>query len=116
MDDYIITIHSRRISPETLEGLLAAELAQDSNISLEIRRSRALDPTVLIALIGLVGTGVGALVTGLLNIAAKDGESKIVLQGQTGRRVEIPANTPTDRLAEYIELAKQLDVDRIEII
>ncbi len=114
MEDYI-TIHSKQQEPEALEVLLTSELAQDADIRLEIRRSRALETAVLIAIVGSVGAAVGALISGLLKITAQKGESKIVIQGRSGRKVEVPANTPDDKLAEYVKLAEQLDIERIEI-
>jgi hypothetical protein len=62
-----------------------------------------------------MGTGLVALVTGILKVAAQKGSASIVLQGRSGRRVEVPANTPLHEIGEYVQLAKQLDIERIEL-
>jgi hypothetical protein len=110
-----IAVESKTSGAEDLENRLAAEFGNVGEIRLEVRRSRALDGPVLIAIISAVGAGIGALITGLVKIAGQRGESKIVIVGEGGRRLEVPADTPPHRLSEYVELAKQLDVERVEM-
>jgi hypothetical protein len=118
VEDYMepyITLNSKDLSPEALRDLLAPEVAQVTHIHLEIRRFRLPETAVLIAIVGSIGTGLGALITGVLKVAAQKGASTVVLQGRSGRKVEVPANTPLDKIGEYVQLAKQLDVERIEL-
>jgi len=109
-----VKVNSKYLSPQTLRDLLASEVSQETDIHLEIKSFRSLDPAVLVAVVGSIGTGLGALVTGILKVAAQKGSATIMLQGRSGRRIEVPANTPPDKISEYIQLAKQLDIERIE--
>lgn len=110
-----ISIYSDLCRPETLLTLLETEIPENSTIHLEVKRSRSLETTVLVALVGVVGTGLGALITGLLKVAEKKSANRVVVQGRSGRRLEIPAGVPRETISEYVRLAKELDIDRIEL-
>src|ERR1044072_9472161 len=81
---------------ETLRGVLAAITAE--HVGLELRISspfRGVDPAGLVAVVTVIGTVVGALVTGLLQIAQSRQATTIVLSGKDGSRLEIPSDLPT---------------------
>jgi hypothetical protein len=106
-------------SIELLKDDLDEVLGQESSVSLhlktpdaELERS-AIDPTVLVALIAAAGVGLPKLIEGLFGLLTT--KEKIVLKGKSGRSVEIPANTPDDRLPELIDMAKELDVAEITL-
>lgn len=113
--DMYITIHSNRFSLIELQQHLASILLNNIDTRLEVKRFRALETTVLVAVVGALGTGLGALISGILKVAAEKGNSKIVLQGRTGWRIEVPADCPQQKINEYVELAKSNDIKQIEI-
>lgn len=110
-----ISIYSDLCRPETLLTLLEAEIPENSTIRFEVKRSRSVETAVLVALVGVVGTGLGALITGLLKVAEKKSANRVILQGRSGRRLEIPAGVPPETITEYVRVAKELDIDRIEL-
>lgn len=114
MEPYI-TIQSQQSSASELHQMLAPALSEAADTRLEVKQFRAAETAVLVAVVGALGTGLGALITGILKVAAEKGRAAIVLQGRSGRRVEVPADSPPERIAEYVELAKTLDVGRIEV-
>jgi hypothetical protein len=93
----------------------------ESGVSLIIEkktlRFRAtVDPTVLIAVISVVSTGLGALIGGLLNIFKQRQIRKIVIRDKHGRTIEIPAGFDKDKIDELIEKLKSLESHQFEII
>lgn len=110
-----ISIYSDLCRPETLLTLLEAEIPKNPTIRLEVKRSRSVETAVLVALVGVVGTGLGALITGLLKVAEQKRANRVVLQGRSGRRLEIPVGVPPETITEYVRVAKELDIDRIEL-
>jgi len=114
MAPYII-VDSNFISPDALKDLLLPELVCIPDIHLKVRRFRSMETAILVAIVGSIGTGLGALITGILKVVAQKGVTKIVLQGRSGRRIEVPSSTPTDKINEYVQIAKDLDIERITI-
>lgn len=68
-----------------------------------------MDSSVLVALVSVGGTALGALLTGLLKIAQGRNAAKIVIQGKSGRRLEIPADTPVQTMDELLSKVKLID-------
>jgi hypothetical protein len=114
MEPYI-SLYADDLSSKALCDLLSPELLDAPDVRLEVRQFRSPETAILVAIVGAVGTGLGALIAGILKVAAQKGTSKVVLQGRSGRRVEVPANCPSDKIEEYVRLAKELDVGRIEL-
>lgn len=110
-----ITVHSQRFSAIELHQHLAPTLSNTEDARLEVKRFRSTESTILVAAVGALGTGLGALITGILKVAAQKGVSKIILQGHTGWRVEVPADCPPKKIVEYVELAKSNEISRIEV-
>lgn len=72
---------------------------------------RAIDPTVLVALVGAGGTALGAIITGviqLVKIKLQGNAGVIIVQAADGRRVEIPANIPAEKLDVLIDKINNL--------
>lgn len=97
-----------------MHQLLATELPETADARLEVIQFRAVETAILVAIVGALGTGLGALIAGALRVAAAKGQKRIVLQGESGWRVEVPADWPQERIAECAELAKTKDISRIE--
>jgi hypothetical protein len=114
MEPYI-TLHSQHFSAEDLAQSIALALTNTADVRLEVKQFRAVETAVLVAIVGALGTGIGALITGILKVATERGKTSIVLQGRSGWRVEVPADCPQEKLAEYVEIAKSNDIGRIEI-
>jgi len=92
---------------EHLEGLPD----WDSSIGLEIRqeqrlRLKTVDPTVLVAILTMSGTALGALITGLLQIVQDRHREKIILVTKDGLRIEVEARHAQDKIPEIIKLLR----------
>ena len=91
-----------------------------SDMQLEIRTAkvkyRSIDPTILVAIVGAAGTGIGALITGLLQMGQQLSAKKITLEAQGGQKLEVPANTPLDKIDQLLERLKQMnEVKKISV-
>lgn len=108
-------------SSEELYKRLSEE--QKINAPLELKNkpedSRDIDPKVLIALVNVGGTFLGVIISSLVTIWATKFKSKeelskakeeayIEMKGADGTSLKVPANTPPEKIDEYIEKAKQL--------
>ena len=102
-----------------LKRRLEEEQSKAPEVSLQIHgkpsRFRGGDPSVLIALVGLAGGGLGALITGLMNIAAQRQGSYLELKGPDWS-VKVPANTPPEELNKMVEMAKSKQVTHIQLL
>lgn len=114
-----ITIRSAAGSMELLKNDLQDALGGASDINLQLASTSTnsdrsvIDPTVLVALVGAVGAGLPTLIEALFGLLTS--KEKIVLTGKSGRSIEVPADTPSDRLREFIGLARTLDVEEITL-
>ena len=109
-----IVLSSKNISPEELKDRIEKYFQQNNfGISLEIRKSkikdRALESVVLVAIIGVIGTGVGALLTGLLQLAKVSSSKKIIIQSKSGTRLEVPFDISDEQLDRLIKKVKEMD-------
>jgi hypothetical protein len=88
-------------------------------IRFEVRESqsetRAAEATAVVALVTAVSAAVGALITGLLQIAREGRAKKIVLQGKSGWRLELPADMPRDHVEFFLEAINRTDVDKVDL-
>jgi ABC-type branched-subunit amino acid transport system ATPase component len=104
---------------ELLKNDLQDALGGASDINLQLASTSTnsdrsvIDPTVLVALVGAVGAGLPTLIEALFGLLTS--KEKIVLTGKSGRSIEVPADTPSDRLREFIGLARTLDVEEITL-
>ena len=74
---------------------------------------RGIDPSVLVAIVGGVSANLTALITALLTIRKQANAKTIVLQGKSGKRLEISGDysaTELDRLMDAVHL---LDVEKV---
>jgi 1-acyl-sn-glycerol-3-phosphate acyltransferase len=60
-------------------------------------------------------TAVGKLKKGVLNIAKETKSKSIVIQDKNGRRIEIPAEFPKEKIRECLEAIRQMEEPKIEI-
>ena len=56
-----------------------------------------------------------ALLQAALSLAEKRSSQKLVIQGSSGRRIEVPVGIAKEDLQEYVKQAKELDISVIEI-
>ena len=114
-------------SAEELNALMKNQEVAESDFELAVEEepegTRSLDPTVLVALIGGGATILSTVITGVVNsllAVYKNSEAKgkrqIVLRGKNGRELSIPADTPTDKIQEYMKLLKELEIDELEYV
>jgi hypothetical protein len=110
-------------SGKSLEELKAALESQPdvtaSGAQLELRTSkkkfRSIDPTLLVAIVGAAGTGLGALVTGLFQVGKEMAARKFTLETASGAKLEVPANTPPDQIDHLLEKLGHSDVKKISV-
>src|SRR4051812_23164453 len=97
------------MSAAELRAAVETYLAQDG-LAIEFRADedqlRAVGAAVLVASVKSIGSVLAAIV-GAISAAAKGNAArKIILQGSKGARVEVPANTPPERIAELVRQAR----------
>lgn len=102
---------------KSLQELKAALESQPdltaSGAQLELRQPekkfRGIDPTLLVAVVGAAGTGLGALITGLFQLGKEMAAKKFVLETQGGQKLEVPANTPVEKIDHLLDKLRQMD-------
>ena len=88
-------------------------------ISLSLRGAdvgvRGLDSTVLVALVGIAGTALVSLISGILQVLKEKRSAKIILQSKSGQRLEIPATMSLEEIDGLIRKLNSLEGSRIYI-
>lgn len=114
-----IQISSPSRDPATLKQELEALQASPDEYSLQYEkdasRYRAPDANTLVALVGVAGTALGALVTGLLRIATQKHEGYLEISGKDWS-VKVPADITKEELDRLIEEARFQSAQKIEIL
>ena len=89
---------------------------KDCTLNLEAAdgQLRSAETTVLVAVVGLAGTGLGALITGLLNLAATKRSAFIEIKGADWS-VRVPAETSKEKLREIIGIARTKPLTQIQL-
>jgi hypothetical protein len=77
-------------------------------------RYRDIDTNTLVALVGLAGTGLGALIKGLFDIATQRRGAYLEISGKDWS-IKVPADVSIDELDRLIEKARLKSIDKIEI-
>lgn len=94
-------------------------LGQSAGVEFSLRNApipvRGMDPTVLVAIVGAVGTAFGALLSGLIQVAKKAAARTITIQAANGSRIEFPADLSSEEIDILIEKSKKLNVQKILI-
>ena len=75
----------------------------------ERKKFRSIDPTLLVAIVGAAGTGLSALIAGLFQIRQQVAAKKFVLETGSGQKLELPADTPVEKIDHLLEKLKQMD-------
>jgi hypothetical protein len=109
-----IVISSNAIPADELKKLLEFRSLCECTLTVELvlQRFRGAEVGVLVALVGLAGTGLGALITGLLNVAAQRQIAFIEVKGSDWG-VRVPATTEGEELRRLIEIARSKEVNCI---
>jgi hypothetical protein len=109
-----ITITSEMIDQELIGSELRA-LRAEVGFAMRVEQSRSIGAGTLVALVGATGTALGALITGLLKLASERGAKQIILQGKSGRRVEMPVGLSKSEQQKLVDMARELDIDKITL-
>jgi hypothetical protein len=113
-----------RSTGKSLQELKAALESQPeisaSGAQLELRepkkKFRAIDPTLLVAIVGAAGTSLGALITGLFQIRQQLAAKQFVLETGGGQKLEVPADTPIDQVNKLLDKLKEMgEVKKISV-
>ncbi len=89
--------------------------ALDLQVRAAPRVTRSIDPTVLVAATSTVGAVVGALITGLLQLAQDRRSGSIIVVTRDGSRLEAPASVTAEQLDLLVTRARALDVAHIHV-
>jgi len=108
----LIAIEAQGLSADALRGALERDIA-DSEVGLRVERTRSLDAAIVVAIVGASGTAMAAFIAGILKFAVQRGAQRVVIHGKSGRTIEFPADLSKERRDELVQLAKDLDVERI---
>jgi hypothetical protein len=110
------------LTSEQLRDDLAARFAADHADGipiLELRpapaTTRAIDPTILVAITGVLGAVLGTVLTGLFQLAQVRRRGTVVVITATGARLEAPVNAKPEELELFVSKAKELDVAHIHV-
>jgi len=104
-----------RISAETPSVLKAvADLADSQSFRMHgVQFSpvgyRTPESAVLVAVVAAAGGALGAIINGALGIAQRSKGRAIVIQDSHGRRIEFPADLPSERVEEILKLLAKVD-------
>jgi hypothetical protein len=114
-----VSLFAEGIPPDILKSRLEDQFARVDGLTFKLgaaaREFRTLEPPVLVALVGAGGTVLGAMIAGLLSLQAQRGGRKVVIRGRSGRTIELPADTPKELIDEYLQKAREIDIERIEL-
>lgn len=106
------------IQPAELQDLLINTMKTNDDVKMELRKSeivlRGVDPTILVAIVGTIGTGLGALITGLLQIAKQKAAQKMTVQSGDNK-IEVPQDISPEMLDALIDKIKKLDAENLRI-
>ena len=76
---------------------------------------RAVDPSVLVAVVGAGGTALGALITGLLAIG-KEQQSKRLILKTNGISMDIPIDAPLEKVEKLIQLIQKYERSTLTLL
>ncbi len=108
-----VIVTSKTIDLSALRADLESYLDEIDGVSVDALR--AADPALLIALVGAGSAILGSVISGVLAVVTQKGASQITIEGKSGRKIVVPVGTTSERLDEYLDAARRLDVDHIEV-
>jgi hypothetical protein len=117
------SVSFRGMSSERLRDALTARVASDPSargaLTLEVRPAasgtRDVDPTVLVAITGVLGTVLGTIITGLFQLAQNRKSGTVIVLTASGARLEAPVDAKPEELEVFIRKARELDVAHIHV-
>ena len=117
MEKRDVIIYSKDFGAEDLYKKLYPLIEKtQTSPTLEIRAAheqyRSAEQNVLVAIVGLIGTGLGAIITGLLKVAAQQGNRKIILESKNSK-LEVPADISREELDHLVTKLKEMDIESI---
>lgn len=79
-------------------------------------RYRGLDPSVIVAIVSALGSGLGVFLGGLLRIAQQTSAQRVVLK-KSGDEVlmDVPVDISKQRLQELIEELRSLEAEKVQV-
>lgn len=92
-------------------------LLRKEEIELRVRppKFRGVDPIVLAAVVGAVGTVVGALIKALLPLAKKSRSKMIVIRVQGQEHIEISADTSLEEIDQVAQNLEKIEIQIVEM-
>lgn len=90
-----------RIDPaDAVMRVIGSNIRSSRDVALDLRTTpfsvRGIDPTILVAVVGATGAGMGALLSALGGLAAARHAQHVVLTGNDGSSLELPVELARD--------------------
>ena len=123
MDILRIVIQSQDLHNDEIIKILE-DLQDWDQYSIDLRLEkkkhsfRFIDSTILVAIVGVAGGAITALLTGSMKIAENKRQGSVTIKGTSnGEQIElvVPVDCSQKRLEEIVEVWKDLQSPRIEI-
>ena len=94
---FTVSISSQsRDSIKAIEKYFEMKNWNDQDFELGIQnptiKFRSSDPALILAIIGVLGSGLGAVINGIAQVLKQNSAKKIIIQTSKGNRLEVPAN------------------------
>jgi hypothetical protein len=101
----------------TSHALLDALAQQPLRLSIRSApgRPRTLDPTVVAVAIDAEGASLRALMGALVALAAQQEHTKVIIQGASGARLQVPATATAEEVEASIATARALEVVHLHL-
>lgn len=104
-------------SANELQNRMETVLGKTDGLFFEVRppmsRFRAIEPSVLVAIVAGSGGALAALVSGLLKICQQNSSKRIVIQTKAGAKIDVPADTSAEHIRELSDQIRDMDSPRI---
>lgn len=118
-----ILISCNKLKSAELFELLTEQRDSVPGCEFELKRrsaSRAsgLEPALVVAIISATSAAVSALITGLFRIieGRYNRTAKVVIRGEDGTIVEVPAGTSPEQLQKFVDIAKSFKKPEVRVV
>jgi len=76
---------------------------------------RQVDVGVLVAIVSVIGTSLGVVITGLLSIVKESKISRIIIESKSGTKIDVSRNVSEEEIKKIITLIKEFEGDEVNI-
>jgi hypothetical protein len=111
-----VKISAKSVDLNEVKASLEKTIGSTEEIEFQVHQpdDRAIETAVLVALIGAGGTVLGALISGIMQLAREKASAKIIVQTEKGR-IEAPVILPKEQFERLIDRVNLLKADKVNI-